>query len=95
MSLFKSKKDKTEIPPEDLIKNWTETTESKFGLTREQASKVKKLFEQGLIDATDLEGVISDYSAIDAIFYDLNPVQKTLVLYYGRWLEGSPFSYTK
>ncbi|MCK5030749.1 MAG: hypothetical protein KAR64_04725 [Thermoplasmatales archaeon] len=85
MGLFKSREEKTKEEWERIKKKWEKTPECKFGLSFEEASKLRKDFEKGLINAVNEQGLITDYSVINVLFPGLTPEQKVLILYYGRW----------
>ena len=74
---------------EKVKNNWELTSEFKLGLSFEESLELRKDFENGLKDAASEEGVISDYTVINALFPDLTQKQKFLVLYYGRWMLQS------
>lgn len=72
---------------ENLKENWEDTSEYKLGFSYDEAFKLRKYFKQVLTNAADEEGVISDYSVINALFPELSKKQKFLILYYGRFIH--------
>ena len=89
MGLLKSKEEKAKEAWEKIKKKWDETSEGKLGLSFEEANKLRKEFEKGLIDAVNEQGLLTDAGVINALFPDLTLEQKVLILYYGRWIEES------
>jgi len=80
MGLFKSREER-------IKKKWEMTSEYKLGLSFEEANKLGKDFEKGLIDAVNQQGIIEDYKVINTLFPDLTPEKKGLILYYGHWTQ--------
>ena len=68
-------------------KDWRKTSEYELGVSYEEYIHIHKDFQKGLVDAVRDDGRISDADVINAIFPNLSPEQKVLILYYGRWVD--------
>ena len=87
MGIFKSEAEKIEEQWKKVKDNWDKYSESKLGLSFEEARQVHKEFEKALIDAVNDQGLITDWNVINTLFPDFSPKQKALILHYGRWAE--------
>ena len=87
MGIFKSEERKVKDEKEKIKKNWRKTSEYELGVSYEEYIHIHKDFQKGLVDAVRDDGRISDADVINAIFPNLSPEQKVLILYYGRWVD--------
>jgi hypothetical protein len=74
---------------EKIKNNWEKTSECKLGITFEEALELRKDFEKELKDVVTEDGIISDYTVINALFPDLTKKQKFMILYYSRWIMNT------
>lgn len=87
MGFLKTPEEKEREMQEKIKKNWNKTSEDTLGISYEECRQIIKKFEEGLIDAKQDDGRISDSDVINALFSNLSPEQKGLILYYGRWVN--------
>jgi len=87
MGLLKSKEENMKQDCDEIKNNWEDTSEFKLGITYEEAVEFRKYFKDVLTKAVNEDGIISDFTAINALFPDLTQKQKFLILYYGRWIH--------